>query len=215
MTELTRRAAFAGLVAATAGPALAQRRPVAPPLSAEDKALVDRATAYLQSLVQVKGRFRQTDARGRISEGDFYLKRPSKIRFAYDLPNDMLVVSNGNTVNIYSKRMGSFESYPLGATPLSLFLAKEIRLDRGVVISRVQRLADGFSITATDGKHEAEGSINLVFGGQPLALREWTVTDLQGGRTRVVLSGLQPVGALDNNLFVLRDPRPGPGVAKR
>jgi outer membrane lipoprotein-sorting protein len=96
-------------------------------------------------------------------------------------------------------------------TPLSLFLAKEIRLDRGVVVTEVRRYADGFSITARDGGKDTAGQIVLVFGDAPMRLREWTVTDAQGQRTRVTLGNLSPA-ALDPALFVLRDPRPKAGA---
>jgi outer membrane lipoprotein-sorting protein len=207
--ELTRRAALALLAAASAAPAMAA------PLSADDQALVNKAVAYLEGLTQAKGRFIQTDPRGRQSQGDLYLKRPGKARFAYDPPNSMLLVSDGGTVNVYDSKLKTFESYPLGMTPLGLFLARQIRLDRGVQISAVKRYADGFSITARDGKKQADGEITLTFNDQPMALREWTVVDAQGGRTRVAINNLQPVGSLDSKLFVLRDPRPGPGTAKR
>ena len=120
MTDLTRRLALALLASAAAAPALAQKRPA---LAPEDQALVDKAVAYLQSLNAVKGRFTQFDPRGRKSEGDFYLKRPGKVRFAYDAPNSMLLVSDGGTVNIYDSKLKTFESYPLGMTPLGALQA--------------------------------------------------------------------------------------------
>lgn len=203
-STLTRRALALGL-AALPVPALAQR---APALSAADKALVDKAAAYLQSLGEAKARFVQTDPRGAVSKGALYLKRPGKARFAYDPPAGLLVVSDGALVSIHNTRLKTFESYPLGATPLSLFLAKQIRLDRGVVVTRVARHADGFSITARDGKRQADGQITLTFADSPMRLLGWTVTDPQGGATRVQLSNLQPASGLANSLFVLKDPRP-------
>ena len=113
-------------------------------LSADDKALVDKAVAYLQGLSEAKGRFSQTDARGATSGGELFLKRPGKARFAYDPPSGLLVVSDGGAVAVQDSRLKTFDSYPLGATPLSLFLAKTIRLDRGVEVTRVARAADGF-----------------------------------------------------------------------
>jgi outer membrane lipoprotein-sorting protein len=171
--------------------------------------------AYLQGLTQVKGRFTQFDARGRQTQGDFYLKRPGKVRFAYDAPASMLLVSDGGTVNIWDSKLKTFESYPLRMTPLGLFLAKEIRLDRGVVVTGVRRYADGFTVLARDGKKETDGEIALTFSDSPMALREWVVTDAQRQKTRVMLSGLAPAPGLDPKLFVLRDPRPGPGTARR
>lgn len=217
----SRRLALALLIAFAPALALAQRpapkqpAPVPAPLSAEDKVLVDRAVAYLQGLTQARGRFVQTDARGRVTEGDIYLQRPGKMRLAYDSPTDLLVVSNGSTVNFLDRRLkNAFSSYPLGATPLALFLAREIRLDRGVRITAVRRYADGFSITARDTGKDTPGELTIVFNDGPISLREWTVTDVQGQKTRVALSGFSRTSGLDPALFVLRDPRPRPGTAR-
>ena len=206
MTRLTRRALALGL-AALPLPALAQRAAPAP-LSAADKALVDRAAAYLQDLTEAKGRFVQTDARGSVTQGSLYIKRPGKARFEYDKPSGLLVVSDGGNVSIADSRLKTFDAYPLMATPLSIFLSRQIRLDKNINITRVSRLADGFSITARDGKKQAEGQITLNFSESPLALIGWTVTDAQGGSTRIRLTNLTRTTGLPASLFVLKDPRP-------
>lgn len=201
---LTRRSLTLALAAAPlAGPAFAQSG-----LSAADKALVDRAVAYLQGLAEAKARFVQTDSRGRRVTGTVYLKRPGKARFDYDAPSGLLVVSDGGVVSVQDTRLKTFDRYPLSATPLSLFLAKTIRLDRGVSVTRVSRMADGFAITARDGKKQTAGQITLTFTDAPLALAGWTVTDAQGRQTRVQLQGLERASGLASSLFVLKDPRP-------
>jgi len=201
---LTRRSLALALAAAPfAGPALGQSA-----LPPADKALVDRAVAYLEGLTEAKGRFAQTDGRGRVTTGALYMKRPGKARFAYDAPSGLLVVSDGGVVSVQDTRLKTFDQYPLTATPLSLFLARSIRLDKGVTVTRVARMADGFSITARDGKKETAGQITLTFTDAPLALAGWTVTDAQNRPTRVQLIGLQRASGLDRSLFVLKDPRP-------
>ena len=207
---MTTRRRLLALAAATAAIApLGAFAAAAPaPLSAEDQALVDRAVAYLQGLNEARGRFVQTDARGATSQGELFLKRPGKARFAYDPPSGLLVVSDGGTVSIADSRLKTFDAYPLVATPLSLFLAKTIRLDRGVQVTRVARAADGFTITARDGKRETAGQIALTFTDNPLALAGWSVTDAQSRTTQVRLAGLQRASGLDPSLFVLKDPRP-------
>jgi outer membrane lipoprotein-sorting protein len=202
MIKLSRRATLAALLVLPT-PLLAQ----APSgLNPADQGLVDKAVAYLEGMNQVKGRFDQTDARGRKAAGDFFLKRPGKIRLAYDAPNSLLVVSDGALVSVMDTRLQTFEQYPLGLSPLSLFLAKTIRLDKGVKVTQVERTPDGFAITARDGTRKTAGQINLVFSDNPMLLREWTVVDAQSGSTRVVLSGLKPA-SLEAGLFVLKDPR--------
>jgi outer membrane lipoprotein-sorting protein len=208
----TRRTLTLALAASpfAATPALAQAA-----LAPADQALVDRAVAYLEGLTEAKGRFVQTDARGRATTGELFMKRPGKARFAYDPPSGLLVVSDGGIVSVQDKRLKTFDQYPLGATPLSLFLARTIRLDKGVAVTRVQRLANGFAITARDGSKKTAGQITLSFTDNPLQLSGWSVTDAQGRATQVQLRGLQRTSGLPGSLFVLRDPRPkNPGRGK-
>jgi outer membrane lipoprotein-sorting protein len=198
-----RRLALGLAAAALAKPALAQAQ-----LSAEDQALVSRAVAYLEGLAEAKGRFIQFDSRGQTSSGVLFLKRPGKARFAYDPPSGLLVVSNGATVSIADSRLKSFDSYPLGMTPLSLFLARNIRLDRGVQVTGVQRSPGGFAVVARDGRKQTAGQLALSFVDAPLRLVGWAVTDAQGRTTQVRLVDLAPASGLDPDLFVLKDPRP-------
>jgi outer membrane lipoprotein-sorting protein len=213
---LTRRRLSLGLTCAlaaaplAASPALAQS-----PVPASDRALVDRAIAYLETLGEAQARFIQTDARGRKQAGTVYLKRPGKARFAYDPPSGLLVVSNGRLVTVQDKRLNSFDQYPLSATPLSLFLARTIRLDKGVSVTSVQRMAGGFSITARDTRRQTAGEITLTFSDAPLALVGWSVVDAQRRATRVELLGLERASGLSASLFELKDPRPkSPGRSK-
>ncbi len=199
----TRRLLLISAAALAASPALAQG------LTPEDQALVDKAIAYLEGLAAAKGRFSQTDPRGKTATGDIFVQRPGKVRLAYDPPNDLLVVSNGNQVAIHNMKLNTYEAYPFRATPLALFLAKNVRLDRGVAVSNVTRTAGGFTLTAADRTRETPGSVTLVFSDNPVALREWTVIDAQRGKTRVVLSNLAPASGLSSALFTLpKDPRP-------
>lgn len=199
MPTLTRRLTLIGL-AALPLPAYAQTTGLDP----DDQALVDKAVSYLEGLNEVKGRFTQTDPKGRVATGDFYLKRPGKIRLAYDPPNDLLVVSDGSVVSVQDNRLKSPpDQYPLSLSPLSLFLARHIRLDRGVRVTKVEKTPDGFTITARDGGHKTPGQVSLTFSDNPMTLKEWTVVDAQSGATRVALSGLTPA-SLDNDLFTVR-----------
>lgn len=210
LMSTTRRSLILALAAgAVAGRAAAQSG-----LSAGDQALVQRAVAYLEGLTQAKARFIQTDPRGQTSRGTVWLKRPGKARFAYDPPSGLLVVSDGGNVSVVDSRLKTFDKYPLVATPLSLFLAKNIRFDRGVQVTGVSRAADGFTITARDGRKQTAGQIALTFRNDPLTLVGWAVTDAQRRVTRVQLVDLAPVSGLDSSLFYLRDPRQGVGRGK-
>jgi len=175
-------------------------------LSAEDRAAVARAQTYLQGLTSAQGTFVETTGPQR-REGRFYLQRPGKMRFEYTNPAGLLVVSNGQNVMRYDPRLNVFRQVPFGATPLSTFLGRDVRLDRGVTVTRVTRMASGaFAITARDSRRPNEGSAILAFAGDPLRLQEWTITDAQGTRTRTQLTSLRPASGLAASLFQLRDP---------
>jgi len=199
----SRRTAVLALAAAAIAPAALAQGALVP----EDQALVDKATAYLQNLEEARGRFVQTDARGQMSEGTFFLKRPGKARFEYDPPSGLVVVSDGAAVTVADSRLNTFNRYPLGATPLSLFLAKTIRLDKGVAITGVERQGASFTILARDGHRKTAGQLALTFTETPLRLTNWAVTDAQGRTTRVRLIGLERTAGLDKALFTPVDPR--------
>ena len=65
-----------------------------PPLSADDKAQVQKALDYLQDLKAAQGRFTQLDPKGRVSNGTFSMLRPGRARFQYDPPAALLVVAD-------------------------------------------------------------------------------------------------------------------------
>jgi outer membrane lipoprotein-sorting protein len=177
-------------------------------LPPQDLALVYKAQAYLRGLGAVQGRFEQTNARGVVQTGDLFLDRPGKARFQYDPPSGLTVVSDGHSVAQWDPRLRTFDRAPLAATPLAIFLARRLRLDEDVDVTRVGPCEDGFylSIRRISGEARNEGYITLVFGGSPLTLRGWTLVDGQGQATKVRILNLAPL-SVKPELFVLDDPR--------
>ncbi len=223
MPAPTRRLMLANLFSASlmclsvaAAPALAQSGKngfngyiSAPAFNAADKARIARATAYLQALSTGQGRFEQTDFRGRVTQGNWYLARPGKIRFEYDAPSSVLIVSDGSQVKMWDPRLKSFDAYPLSDTPLSLFLSKQIRFDEGVIVTAVTSSPSGFTLKARDRRKQIEGSVTMTFGQSAdgfLALRDWTIVDAQGRPTTVKLMSFTRDSRLSPDLFVLAKP---------
>lgn len=196
----------AAVAAVAALPAAAQSS-----LSADDRAVLAQAQTYLQNLTSAQGDFVETGPGGQRRSGKFYLQRPGKLRFEYTNPAGLLVVSDGSNVKRYDPRLNVFRQVPLGQTPLSTFLARNVRLDQGVRIDRVTRTSDGFALTARDARRPNDGAVVLAFTGSPLRLFEWTIIDPQGARTRTQLTNLRPASGLSASLFQLRDPTRRPG----
>jgi outer membrane lipoprotein-sorting protein len=197
--------AAATVAAATpALPSFAQNRAASSALSASDRALVERAGAYLNELRSARGRFTQTDANGRTTTGTYAIKRPGKVRFEYDKPSGLLLVADGKNASIYDSRLKTFEQTPLSRSPLSLFLSKDISVTKGS-ISGVTRSENGFAFSARDRGGLADGYVTLNFAENPMRLTGWTIVDGQRRTTRVRLNTLTP-GAVPDSLFVLNRP---------
>lgn len=190
-------AILAGLAALTVGAASASA------LTPEQTALENKAVAYLQGLTSAQGRFVQTDSKGARTEGSFFLERPGRIRFEYDPPAQMIVVSDGHNVTVYDRRLKTANFYPLSLTPLHVFLAKTIRFDKAATVDKVERTAEGFEVVAHDGRRPGEGSIALEFSDNPVRLVEWTITDGAGRHTKVQLTTLKPAAGFDAKTFTI------------
>jgi outer membrane lipoprotein-sorting protein len=192
----TRRVTLAAIAAFAITPTLARAA-----TTPEDDALVAKAVAYLDALSSVKGPFQQTDPRGGVANGEFYLARPGRARFQYQPPSGLLITSDGKTVIMSDSRRKTFQRFPLRSTPLALFLADHIHLDRGVRVTRVDRSANGFSVTAEGARGVNQGQISLYFNEAPIRLIGWAITDAQGRSTRVSLGPLTPTETPAAELF--------------
>ncbi|PWK60033.1 LolA family protein [Roseicyclus mahoneyensis] len=174
---------------ATAAPALADLVP----LSALSRYLNDMDTA--------QGSFTQINADGSISTGTIYMHRPGRVRFEYP-GDDLLVIAGGQQVAIFDGRSNTRpETYPLSETPLNLILARNVDLARSGMVIGHRYDGTATRVLAQDPDRPEIGTIELVFTGDPVELRQWVITDNGGGETTVVLGGLTEGGRLSARLF--------------
>ena len=180
--------------------------PAAAPLSEQDLADVARVEAYLNSIQTLKARFLQVGPDGGLSEGNFYLRRPGRLRFEYDPPIPVLMVADGTWVVFYDSEIEQVTRVPLNSTPLAVLVRDPIRLQGSVTVTRVERATGTLRLTLLDSDEPDEGSITLVFSDRPLALRQWLVRDPQGLETTIAMSKAQYNLILDPALFVFFEP---------
>ena len=177
MNRRTILSAFAALTFAAALPA-----------QANDARELARISAYLNSISTLSGDFVQIDPDGVLSEGRFLISRPGRIRFEYNEPNPALVIADGFWVGVIDKRYDQIDRYPLSETPLNLILKEDVNLGREGAVREIQKSDGQMRVLAIDPDYPERGSITLVFGSNPLELRQWIIDDSQGGVTTVALS---------------------------
>jgi outer membrane lipoprotein-sorting protein len=120
-------------------------------------------------------------------------------------------VADGDTVGIIDPRSNDGpQGYPLHRTPLKIILANNVDLTRERMV--VGHASDGKTTTvrAQDPEHPEYGSIDLVFTGDPVELRQWVIHDGSGGSTTVILGDLRTGVRLADERFVIPGkPQPG------
>lgn len=159
-------------------------------------------SAYLNSLRTAEGKFTQINADGTISTGTIYIKRPGRIRFEYDPPEEALVIAGGGSLAVFDPRSNSgADRYPLNQTPLSIVLANNVDLESAEMVVAHEGDEITTTVTAQDPDHPEYGSIKLVFTGDPVELRQWVITDNAGTETTVILGDMKVGGAIQNVLF--------------
>ena len=164
-----------------------------------------RVDAALNGTGSFSGRFTQYGADGSVATGTVELQRPGKVRFEYDAPNPLLIVSDGVTLVQHDKALETFDRVPLSATPLNYFLKEDVDLAADTEVIAFQKLPGEWRVTARDGSGELDGTITMVFDPATLALSQWVIMDEFGGRTTVQLSDLRYNARIDPRRFILRE----------
>jgi len=177
-------------------------------LSAADQALVTQAQNYLNGLTAITANFLQVASDGSTRTGKAWLQRPGKMRFEYDPPDKQLLVAGYGLLVYNDPQLDQTTNIPLGSTPLGILLAPRVNLSGAVTVTGVDREPGEDSITLIRTGQANQGSLTLVFGTDPLELRQWVVTDAQQRQTRVSLYDIAPGGPFPDSLFTFQGGSP-------
>ncbi|MCI4663873.1 MAG: outer membrane lipoprotein carrier protein LolA [Neomegalonema sp.] len=167
-------------------------------------AIIDKISAYLNSVKTITGKFRQVSSDDLITDGDYAIRRPGRMYFRYAPPSYVRVVADGFWVAVFDEKNDpAIDRYPLSETPLYLLLKKDVDLRKEKAVKKVEETEKFYRITVFDPSGDTQGDIMLVFDKAPLRLREWTVTDVEGNSTKVVLRTSVFNVKVDPALFVI------------
>lgn len=166
------------------------------------KISLDDLSAYLNGITTAEAGFSQINSDGSTITGKLFIKRPGRVRFEYAPPDRNLVLASGGQVAIFDGKSNQPpEQYPLKRTPLNLILAARVDLGRARMVTG--HVEDGATtrVQAQDPDHPEYGSIELAFTADPIALRQWVITDDAGGQTAVILGPMAVGGDYPPSLF--------------
>ncbi len=174
---------------------------------------IARVESFLSLLTTIKADFEQVAPSGETTEGVFYLQRPGKMRWEYNGPTPILLVSNGKTITYYDAELEQVNYVSLDDT-LAGFLAKEtLKLNTDATELVNFEVSPG-AIRATIRQREKpeNGTLTIEFSDKPLVMKQLIIADAGGNETRIALSGAEYGKKLDRSLFIFKDPR---GVIRR
>lgn len=176
--------------------------------AAAEKLSLQAISNYLNSFKTAQGEFTQINEDGTVSTGQITIKRPGRVRFEYNPPEETLVVSDGVHVGIIDPKSNTRpEAYPLQRTPLKIILANNVDFTRARMVTGHSYDGKATKVRAQDPEHPEYGNIDLVFTGSPVQLRQWVINDGDGSSTTVILGDMKTGIRMNNDKFVV----PGTG----
>ncbi|MEZ5873016.1 MAG: outer membrane lipoprotein carrier protein LolA [Nitratireductor sp.] len=161
---------------------------------------VNALSNHFTAVPTMTGEFIQFNPDGQQTGGIFYLERPGRIRFNYEKPNPVEVISNGKTVAVHNRKLKTWDFYPLDKTPLKLLLADKIEFSPKTVRSVVND-TDMTTIVMGDEKIFGDSEITLMFDPSDFDLRQWTIKDAKGAETSVMVFNVQKNVEIPEKLF--------------
>jgi outer membrane lipoprotein-sorting protein len=183
--------AAAAIGIAAGRPTLAQGLPAA---------AAQRIADHFSSIRTMAGEFVQIGPTGQQTGGKFFIERPGKIRFNYDPPSPISVISDGKSVVIGNSKLDTWNLYPLSTTPLKLLLSDRIDLS-GRMVKSVKQGPDLTTIVLGDRSVFGNSTITMMFDPTSYDLKQWTITDAQGKDTTVMIYNVQTGVQLADSMF--------------
>ena len=171
----------------------------------QNKNLVGRIETYINKIEHMQGRFSQQGPGNLTARGQFWLRRPWKMRFAYAAPNQSLIIADGQWLAIQNTPSTPAQRYPLGATPARFILAPNLRLKQEAKITGITQKRGKIHIWLASRDDNLPGRIQLRFRQNPIALEGWTIIDAQGMTTKISLTDVQRGIRASNRLFFVED----------
>jgi outer membrane lipoprotein-sorting protein len=113
------------------------------------------------------------------------------------------VVATDGKIYLRNTKLNTVNHYDVSDTPLGILLDEDVNLKTNKAILGVEEQNDALVVHARTSANRNQSNITLVFTFPEIELRQWMVTDNQGGTTTVALTGTQTGITLDPSLFAV------------
>tara|TARA_B100000686_G_C16218866_1_gene679140 strand:+ start:84 stop:638 length:555 start_codon:yes stop_codon:yes gene_type:complete len=137
---------------------------------------------------------------GKIENGECIIVYPKKIFCQYNDFHNKILVSNGKSLVINSKRNNQYYRYPLSKTPLNLILDKEF------IISKIYELRedDNYPFYYVFNLSYEKTIVKVFFDKKNLNLIGWETKDIYQNIVQTFISNIQKNILVDNKIFKIK-----------
>ena len=158
----------------------------------------DKIIQNLKNTYNLDFRFEQ-NINGKIENGSCIIEYPKKIYCKYDLSNQKILVSNGQSLVI--KTISGFYQYPISKTPLNFILNKEFLLEK--INNLNERIVEEKFVNFNFIENDNE--VNIFFDTKTHNLIGWQTLDIYQNLSITYLNSIIKNQKLKKNIFELPD----------
>ena len=129
--------------------------------------------------------------------GKCIISYSKKILCKYDDIYNKILVSNGRSLVINSKKIKNYLRYQLKDTPLDLILDKKFLLDKLDQVETIEENDETFSFKIAHNNN----LLNIFFDKISYEIKGWTTTDIYQNKVETKLFNIEINMMIDENLF--------------
>ena len=134
-------------------------------------------------------------------EGECVILYPKKIFCKYDDIYNKILVSNGRSLVINSKKIKNYLRYQLKDTPLDLILDKKFLLNKLDQVETIEENDETFSFKITHNNN----LLNIFFDKISYEIKGWATTDIYLNKVETNLSNVETNITIDEKLFRIQN----------
>ena len=134
-------------------------------------------------------------------KGQCIISYPKKIICNYDGIYKKILVSNGKSLVINSKKITNYLRYQLEDTPLNLILDKKFLLDKLQQVEKIKENDETFYFEIIYN----ENLLNIFFDKINYEIKGWTTSDIYQNKVETKLSELETNIMIDQKIFRIQN----------
>ena len=138
---------------------------------------------------------------GKTEQGECIISYPKKIFCKYDDIYNKVLVSNGQSLVINSKKIKNYLRYQLKDTPLDLILDKKFLLGKLDQVETINESDETFSFKIVHNNN----LLNIFFDKISYEIKGWTTTDIYLNKVETKLSYIEKNIMIDDRLFRIQN----------